>query len=409
MSTPGFFTRFEGSKKWAELAAGPALQLTPVDRVALKSAQLSNNDHVHSEQPRCPTAAAARLPLLSRTVYVGNLSSAIDEASIRALFQHFGTVTEVRLAGQPNYQTRYCFVEFQTPEQAMQALSLNGLHLADRDIRVNIAKQSLGGGGGGGGMAPAMGMYGMQAGMQAGMYGMQAGFPGAYGAYGAMPGMGGMPGGRARVQTPQDAERLTRTIHVDNVDPAITEFQMAQFFGVFGAVTAVRLAGMGGAPGRKAWVEFQDASAAQGAFQMDNQMLGMLAIRITPSKSVIHTNGLTITPAMQAQMAQQAQQVAASHAGGGAPGATGGAEASIGPTPRPGGAEPKEAAAPRRSRSRSPVRPAEAPAAAAAAAKDPANGGDAAAAPATEERAGGEKPVGRTRREEKEGNEEEDD
>lgn len=90
-------------------------------------------------------------------------------------------------------------------------------------------------------------------------------------------------------------------------------------------------------------------------------------------------------------MAQQAQQVAASHAGGGAPGATGGAEASIGPTPRPGGAEPKEAAAPRRSRSRSPVRPAEAPAAAAAAAKDPANGGDAAAAPATEERAGGEK------------------
>jgi hypothetical protein len=141
------------------------------------------------------------------------------------------------------------------------------------------------------------------------MYGMQAGMYGfagaaAYGgmSYAGMMGGGGGGGGRFKMPTPQEAERIAKTIHVDNVDSAITEFQMAQFFGVFGPVIAVRLAGNPSMGKRKAWVEFQNGPAAQAAFQMDNQTLGMLPIRITPSKSVIHTNGLTITPAMQQEV-----------------------------------------------------------------------------------------------------------
>lgn len=287
---------------------------------------------------------------MSRTIYVGNVSAAIDENSLRALFQHFGAVTEVRIAGQPNYNSKYAFVEFQTEQQALQALSLNGLHLADRDIRVSMAKQSSNSGG----MSAAnMGMYGMQAGMY--------GFAGAaaYGGmgYAGMMGGGGGGGGRFKMPTPQEAERIAKTIHVDNVDSAITEFQMAQFFGVFGPVIAVRLAGNPSMGKRKAWVEFQNGPAAQAAFQMDNQTLGMLPIRITPSKSVIHTNGLTITPAMQQEMAKQAQQVAAAHSNAAATSAD---EASgpIGPEPRTttSDKETEERGASRRSRSRSPVR-----------------------------------------------------
>jgi hypothetical protein len=47
-----------------------------------------------------------------RTVYVGNVGAACDEAMIAALFAHCGTVTGVRVAGDPSYNARFAFVEF---------------------------------------------------------------------------------------------------------------------------------------------------------------------------------------------------------------------------------------------------------------------------------------------------------
>mmetsp|Transcript_6268 Transcript_6268/g.17539 ORF Transcript_6268/g.17539 Transcript_6268/m.17539 type:complete len:327 (+) Transcript_6268:289-1269(+) len=274
-----------------------------------------------------------------RTVYVGNVNGSLDEQTIRALFQHCGNVTQVRIAGDPSYNTRYCFVEFSNEMEAMAALSLNGLQLADRQIKVSMAKQGLS-------PSPA-----------------PMGFPGM--GYGAMPGMYGfpMPGmqGGSRMPKPQDQEKVARTIHVDNVDYSITEFHLAQFFGVIGTVTAVRIARSPGQVKHKAWVEFQSPAFAQAAFQLDNQVLGSLAIRVTASKSAIHTNGLQITPSMQQQMSAQQTAAPAAAAAPAQPVAASAPTTQPAATPQ---AEPARAASPtpeehgrhRRSRSRSPVR-----------------------------------------------------
>eukprot|EP00191_Tetraselmis_sp_GSL018_P008332 CAMPEP_0177615486 /NCGR_PEP_ID=MMETSP0419_2-20121207/23475_1 /TAXON_ID=582737 /ORGANISM="Tetraselmis sp., Strain GSL018" /LENGTH=373 /DNA_ID=CAMNT_0019113135 /DNA_START=470 /DNA_END=1592 /DNA_ORIENTATION=+ len=224
----------------------------------------------------------------ARTIYVGNVSAVFNEANIRMLFQSFGPITQVRIAGDPSYNTRYCFVEFASDASAQNALSLNGLQLGDRAIRVSIAKQP--------GAAGA-------AGAAAGGYGSMMPFGSAFGM-----GMQGM-GNRVRTQKPQDPERVAKTIHIDNVDVSINEYHLAQYFGVCGAVVAVRIAGSPAQLKRKAWVEFQDLAAAQAAFQLDNQVVGSLAIRITPSKTVIHTNGLTSQPVVPPPQQIQQQQM----------------------------------------------------------------------------------------------------
>jgi RNA recognition motif-containing protein len=58
-----------------------------------------------------PVAAYGSDPK-ERTVYVGNVGAACDEAMIASLFAHCGTVTGVRVAGDPTFNARFAFVEF---------------------------------------------------------------------------------------------------------------------------------------------------------------------------------------------------------------------------------------------------------------------------------------------------------
>lgn len=134
--------------------------------------------------------------------------------------------------------------------EAATALSLNGLQLADREIRVSMAKQSLTNSASA--VMPSM-----------------LGYPNLVNPYAAMMPSFGMP--MARQRPAQDAEKVSRTIHIDNLDFGISEYHLAQYFGVCGNVSAVRIAGNPGAR-RKAWVEFHDPMSVQSAFQLDNQV-----------------------------------------------------------------------------------------------------------------------------------------
>jgi RNA recognition motif-containing protein len=77
---------------------------------------------------------------VARTIYVGNLNLAIDEDALRQFFSSAGTVTATKMAGEADgKQTRFAFVEFDTPEQAQMALTLQGTVLADKAIKVGKA------------------------------------------------------------------------------------------------------------------------------------------------------------------------------------------------------------------------------------------------------------------------------
>ena len=89
---------------------------------------------------------------MNNKLYVGNLSWDSDEGSVRASFQRFGEVQDVKLitdrdAGRPR---GFGFVTMASDAEAAQAVDgMNGQTLDGRELRVNIAEDRRGGGGGG--------------------------------------------------------------------------------------------------------------------------------------------------------------------------------------------------------------------------------------------------------------------
>eukprot|EP00218_Dolichomastix_sp_CCMP3274_P005962 CAMPEP_0170162280 /NCGR_PEP_ID=MMETSP0033_2-20121228/77016_1 /TAXON_ID=195969 /ORGANISM="Dolichomastix tenuilepis, Strain CCMP3274" /LENGTH=350 /DNA_ID=CAMNT_0010399903 /DNA_START=598 /DNA_END=1650 /DNA_ORIENTATION=- len=201
-----------------------------------------------------------------RTVYVGNVGLEVDQAMLYALFSNCGVVTGVRLAGDPNYNNRYAFVEFADPMMSHTAVMLNGLQLGERTLRVSMAKTGSGGGGGGMGMSTT-----------------------------------GVP------RAVQDPDRVQRTIHIASVDPVANEQHLQAYFSVCGEVTAVRVSGDGFSTPRFGWVEFGTAEATTAALALDGQPFGSQNLRITPSKSAIQNNGLLKYQQQQAAYAGMMQ------------------------------------------------------------------------------------------------------
>jgi len=74
---------------------------------------------------------------MSRTVHVGNLTPFITAEQLRLLFSFYGTVADVRMAGDNN---QYAFVEFSTAHEAAAAIAMNGQVIGDRSLKVEISK-----------------------------------------------------------------------------------------------------------------------------------------------------------------------------------------------------------------------------------------------------------------------------
>ncbi|CAI5528351.1 unnamed protein product [Closterium sp. Naga37s-1] len=221
-----------------------------------------------------------------RTVHVGNLETFVNESTLYLLFSQFGTVTNVRLAGDPKMQTRYAFVEFNDSVMAHAACLLDGLQVGSRNLRVSLSK-------------PYAGKGAASAAVQNPLAALMGGAGLA-----ATPAVSAAPRKRSTVE---DQERISRTIHVRNVDIQITEAMLVEYFGVCGTVTAARTAGTSNP--RTAWIEFAAQQSALAALSLDGQVLAGQTLRISPSKSAIQTNALsqrnapaaampTMTPAM---------------------------------------------------------------------------------------------------------------
>ncbi|HXU83029.1 MAG TPA: RNA-binding protein [Polyangia bacterium] len=91
---------------------------------------------------------------MSKRVYVGNLSFATTETTLRDLFGQAGTVAEVKVmldreTGRPR---GFAFVEMGSESEAQAAVAqFNSRELEGRQLKVDIAAERTGGGGGGGG------------------------------------------------------------------------------------------------------------------------------------------------------------------------------------------------------------------------------------------------------------------
>jgi RNA recognition motif-containing protein len=116
--------------------------------------------------------------LANKSLYVGNMSYNTTESDIRALFEPYGPIAEVRVIGDKGF----AFVEIpaENADEAIQAT--NGKEVGGRTLTVNEARprtERSGGGGGG---------YG----------GGSRGGGGGYGGGGSRGGSGGGGGGSRR-------------------------------------------------------------------------------------------------------------------------------------------------------------------------------------------------------------------
>ena len=102
----------------------------------------------------------------------------------------------------------------------------------------------------------------------------------------------------APAATTTTPSRVAKTIFVDGVPLSVSEETLATFFSMCGAVFAVRLTPPApSGDSRRAWVEFEHLESARLALQYDSTVMGGSTLRVSASRSQIHTNGLRETVA----------------------------------------------------------------------------------------------------------------
>jgi RNA recognition motif-containing protein len=76
-------------------------------------------------------------------LYVGNLSKSTTEAELKTLFEQAGAVTAVEVIKErgTNQSKGFGFITMTDQAEAEKAISqFNGYSLADRELKVNIAR-----------------------------------------------------------------------------------------------------------------------------------------------------------------------------------------------------------------------------------------------------------------------------
>lgn len=137
----------------------------------------------------------------SDTIFCGNISFHTEEQTLKDFFSDVGTVTEVRFAtGEDGRRRGFCHIQFETPEEAAEAVKKTGSSIDGREVRLDVSvKRDRGGRGGfgggrGGGRGGDRGGYGGGRGGGGGYGGGRGGGGGGYG--GGRGGGGGYGGGR---------------------------------------------------------------------------------------------------------------------------------------------------------------------------------------------------------------------
>ncbi len=82
----------------------------------------------------------------AQRLYVGNLPYSATESEVRALFEGFGPVREVKLISRDNKPAGFGFVEMENAQHGQTAISeLDRSSFGGRNITVSVARERRGG------------------------------------------------------------------------------------------------------------------------------------------------------------------------------------------------------------------------------------------------------------------------
>ncbi len=77
------------------------------------------------------------------TIFVSNLAYGLDTKDLISAFSAYGEITEAKIIKdrESGRSKGFGFVTFITPDQAKEALNMNGKELHGRTVRVNFARK----------------------------------------------------------------------------------------------------------------------------------------------------------------------------------------------------------------------------------------------------------------------------
>ncbi|CAN8278409.1 unnamed protein product [Cochlearia groenlandica] len=186
------------------------------------------------------TSLAQNEDVIRRTVYVSDIDQQVTEENLAGVFINCGQVVDCRVCGDPNSALRFAFIEFTNEEGARTALSMSGTVLGFYPLKVLPSKTAI---------APVNPTF--------------------------------LP------QSEDEREMCVRTVYCTNIDKRITQTDLKGFFEMLcGEVHRLRL-GDYHHQTRIAFVEFALAESAIAALNCSGLVLGVLPIRVSPSKTPV--------------------------------------------------------------------------------------------------------------------------
>eukprot|EP00667_Euglena_gracilis_P006146 EG_transcript_6194 len=201
-----------------------------------------------------------------RTVYISNVPNGITEFQLQDFFSVVGTAVKVKLCGEDFQPTRFAFIEFASVQECHSAISLTGISLCGRPLKISQSKGAI-----------------------------QA----------STGGFGGSPLLPPTNRTPEEHERMTRTVYVSNLPTSIPEAQIVEFIGLSGRVINYKFCGEETQETRYAFFEFENLQGAAACKAITGTALGGYTIKCADSKGLIHT-----PPEQAVALAMQSAQAA---------------------------------------------------------------------------------------------------
>lgn len=191
--------------------------------------------------------------LCARTIYVTGIDSKLNEKLIIEFFSYCGQITNYKLCGDINQQTRFAFIEFSTVEGALYAMSLDSKTLGNFKIRVSPSKTPI-----------------------------QQSSP-TYTQF-----------------THFQKDLLIKTVHVGNINLLATEDDLRNFFKGCGKIVKVSIAGekKDELKCKFAFIEFEDEKDASKAITLSGCTFAGKEIKVSPSRSPI-LQGQKVIPKIQ--------------------------------------------------------------------------------------------------------------
>ncbi|XP_066329956.1 polyadenylate-binding protein-interacting protein 8-like [Miscanthus floridulus] len=184
---------------------------------------------------------ADREDSVRRTVYVSDIDQHVTEQKLAEVFSNCGQVVDCRICGDPHSILRFAFIEFADDAGARAALTLGGTMLGYYPVRVLPSKTAI---------LPVNPKF--------------------------------LP------RTEDEKEMVSRTVYCTNIDKKVTEDDVKGFFQqACGKVSRLRLLGDYVHSTCIAFVEFAEAESAIMALNFSGMVLGLLPIRVSPSKTPV--------------------------------------------------------------------------------------------------------------------------